>query len=443
MFSHNVRCVNYRVREVVEDYERGTLAEPHYQREFVWDILRQKALVAKILRNRFVPAAVTIYTIDEHPTTFLEDGKQRITTLSLARKNPADFDLTPSDVDALMESELSVHKYVWGSHDEAMHDFQALNSQGTGLIPYELYRGEIEKTDNGKYLYPAVRQAVAEISSRISGIPVSKSKVVDMTNTKNRKRAGQLARGALGLFYMWLTGKTAGKKETQIFNAAIRPNITPIEVKTFLAIKDMTRKELEQKVRNFCDYLEKLSATVQEIVYKRGMVQTKKKWDEQAVRAIFAAGIHVKNRKDLHLEDFEAAVTWYLDKCENKSKWCSRFYSADSAGIEKLVRMSQLNLSWLQTAADHGGPNLIAKRRPEVAGVEPKAGFHKSHKSPIGTGDGSTVPENALSNMSRGRQPMTIEELQSLTTPLAGLSAQQNTANNIQTTFSFNTEVDN
>lgn len=436
MFSRNVQCMNGRVREHVEDYTRGILAEPDYQREFVWDIDRQKALIAKVLRNRFVPAAITTYTIGEHKTVFLEDGKQRLTTLSRARQHPADFGLTADDVDALMESAVSVHRYVWDNHDEAMRDFQALNSQGTGLTPYELYRGEIEKTDNGKYLYPAVRQAVAEISARVSGIPVSKSKAMDMTNTKNRKRAGQLSRGALGLFYMWLTGKTGGKTETQILNSKISPNVTPIEVKTFEAIKDMSRKELENKVKHFCDYLEKLAALIQEIVYRRGPVQAKKKWDEQTVRAIFVAGVHVKNRKDLHLEDFIAAVEWYLDRCQNKDKWCSRFSSADESGVESSVRMSQGNLSWLQIAAKHAGPNLIKKRNAEVKGVEPKSGFHRSHKKPVGIGDGETIPESGLINMSRGRQPLTEQEIQGLTAPPAH-QLEPDHATATQTMFSF------
>lgn len=407
--TNAVGCQTRCVLDVVRDYADGVLAEPHYQREFVWDMDRQRALINKVLQTGFVPINVTCYRIDNRPTTFLEDGKQRITTLTRARACPADFELTAEQVTALMNSSISVHYYVYADHDEAMRDFQDLNSQGTGLTPYELYRGEIEKTDVGKLVYTTVREGVARISSNLSGVSVAKQ--LDFSNAKNRKRAGQLYRGALALFNMWVGRKT----DIQLFSNNIRKKSSQPEIRAFEAIKDMSLSSAQKKVASFCRYLELTAANVHELVARRGVVQAKKVWDEQAVRAIFAAAIYVSNRQDLRQDDFEAAVDWYLDHCENRSRWVSRFDVITSNGKQQDVRMSQLNLSWLQKAAEFGGPDLITKRTHVASGVIPKAGYHRSHVEPAAADSTATVPENGLSNMSRGRQAMTRDEVNILT----------------------------
>lgn len=409
MVSQPVGCQTRCVVDVIRDYIEGVIAEPHYQREFVWDMDRQKSLIDKVLKNNFVPVSITQYTLSGRPTLFLEDGKQRITTLSRARNYPDEFELTSDEVASLMRSSVSVHTYEYKDHDEAMKDFQDLNSMGTGLTPYELYRGEIEKTDVGKQVYSQVREGVARISAQLAGTSVSKT--LDMSSAKNRKRAGQLYRGALALFHMWIAEKT----DICLFTNKTKDRQSQPEIRAFNDIKDMTLTAAASKVAAFCRYLEGVAANVAEMVASRGPVQAKKRWDEQAVRAIFAAAIFVRNRKDLRHEDFEAAVKWYLDMCHYKSRWVSRF-AVVIENKEQDVRMSQLNLSWLQKAQQtQGGPDLISKRIVTPEGVVPKAGYHKSHTRPSSSDCRETVPENALSNMSRGRSAMTPKELQTLT----------------------------
>ena len=81
------RNASSSVRDLVEDMDQKRLHIPPHQREFRWDIGRQRKFISSILKGYPIPSILMSQeTLVDH-TLYIEDGRQRITTLSRFRNN--------------------------------------------------------------------------------------------------------------------------------------------------------------------------------------------------------------------------------------------------------------------------------------------------------------------------------------------------------------------
>jgi hypothetical protein len=77
----------YQLAHLVQDFDEGRIKIPPHQREFCWDLGRQRKFIQSILKGYPIPSILLSKEALSDPTHTLEDGRQRITTVSRFRKD--------------------------------------------------------------------------------------------------------------------------------------------------------------------------------------------------------------------------------------------------------------------------------------------------------------------------------------------------------------------
>jgi len=76
-----------QLADLVQDFDEGRIKIPPHQREFCWDLQRQRKFIQSILKGYPIPSILLSKATLSDPEHTLEDGRQRITTVSRFRKN--------------------------------------------------------------------------------------------------------------------------------------------------------------------------------------------------------------------------------------------------------------------------------------------------------------------------------------------------------------------
>jgi len=76
-----------QLADLVQDFDEGRIKIPPHQREFCWDLGRQRKFIQSILKGYPIPSILLSKATLSDPENILEDGRQRITTVSRFRKN--------------------------------------------------------------------------------------------------------------------------------------------------------------------------------------------------------------------------------------------------------------------------------------------------------------------------------------------------------------------
>jgi hypothetical protein len=375
------------VKDVVNDYRNKELVDPDYQREYIWDDKKAMHFINRTLAVGHVLGVITTYRLTGGNTNFLQDGRQRVTTLMRAIENPHAYGLSKDQVEHLRSAAVSQQTMEYVSHDEARLDFQHLND-GVGLVTFEKYRGDLERDEKGKWLYSTVREVVRDVSCRMAG----KSRSIK----DGRKKSGQLNRNSLALFYQYVTGH----KEPQIYARSERNLEDQIE-RRVRAWLDENTEELEAKVEGFIRTLENVNA----ILEQKTLGLPAKQWDITAVRALYAAYLYCRNA-GCHADCFLGIVDWYISQNASRKAWQARF-DVDVDGTPNTFRMDQVSLKWLDRVSEFGGPSINPRKRTKQ--LVARAGYDESHIVPHADGGTDTVSEPAIINRSRGRAPMEVD----------------------------------
>jgi hypothetical protein len=371
-------------RDIVNDYRSKELTDPDYQREYVWTQKKANHFIARTISLGHVLGVITTYRLKGGNTSFLQDGRQRITTLMRAIDGPSEYGLCREQVESLRGAQVSQQSMVYETHDDARMDFQHLND-GVGLIPYEKYRGDLESDNAGRSLYQMVRTKVDDLSVGMAGISRS--------SEHGRKKAGQLHRHSLGLFYKYATRH----KDLQLYAKSERSISDQIErrVRGWL---DDNRDEWQSKCDGFIRAIESVNALLSE--------ETKsfdaKRWDMTAVRAMYSAYLHIKSigcPSDVFVE----LVRWFVASNVNRKTWSAR-YEIEVDGTPMLFRIDQVSLKWLFKCEAFGGPKIEQLKRSRR--IVAQAGYDESHLVPHADGGTETFSEPAILNRSRGRRPV-------------------------------------
>lgn len=370
------------VKDIVADYQLGELTNPDYQREYVWNLKKAMHFLTRTKTLGHVLGVITTYRLRGGSTNFLQDGRQRVTTLSRAIQRPADYGLSKEDVEAIRLAQVSQQSMIYESHDDARLDFQHLND-GVGLIPYEKYRGDLECNEAGKQLYEMVRDKVDELSTGMAGISRS--------SEHSRKKAGQLHRNSLGLFYQYATRH----RDLQLYAKSERSLNDQIErrVRQWL---DNNSSDWKSKVDNFIRTLERVNALLSD----KTKSHPAKRWDMTAVRAMYSANLYCRN-VGCPSDAFDSLVDWFVSANVPRKTWSAR-YEIDVNGTPTPVRMDQVSLRWLEKVEAAGGPAVVAPKR--VKRIVAPAGYDESHVIPHADGGVETIVEPAITNRARGRQ---------------------------------------
>jgi hypothetical protein len=430
------------VKDIIKEVENNELVNPFFQREFVWPEKKQRDFIQYTIDIQQLEAPVHTYCLPGSYIQYLKDGRQRLTTLGVAIAAPHVFDLTKEHVDLLRHISVHIMHRQHDTHETAMVSFQNLN-KGTGLLPYDLWRGEIAglKIGNiklGEHLYDRVRLIVNNLTAGLAGQDVIKADdMKHSVGSGGRKRNGQLHRGALALFHMWATKNPV--VETILTHDTYTKTVQPeFLVAELIKAEGWDLVAADREIQKFYDYLHDVVTLIERLVIERNssFAHTHKRWEVQTVRAIFNAAVFVRLRQDIPATALAQFINWYFDHGDGLDEWKSRFFvdSKSLPGVKEEVRMSQHNLYWLREAADEFGFDITrkrAKKKTKTQGVRGKKGCHRSHIVSAANGGCETVVEDALTNLSRGADNMTTEELVRLTNSPE------------QATFSFNKEAGN
>jgi len=380
----SVGPTNRYVIDIVRAYRSQELINPDYQREYVWSHKKAMHFLTRTIALEHVLGVITTYRLRNGTTNFLQDGRQRVTTLMKAIERPIDFNLSKEDVDAISRAQVSQQSMVYESHDDARLDFQHLND-GVGLIPYEKYRGDLECDAAGKSLYAAIRSKVDDLTLGMAGISRS--------SQHGRKKSGQLHRHSLGLFYKYAT----------------RHRDLKLYAKSERNIDD----QIERRVRawlekNMDDWQSKCDGFVRSIEHVNALLRDKtknyelKRWDMTAVRAMYSAHLHLKNA-GCPSDVFSNLVEWFVQANVSRKTWSSR-YEIDVEGTPTVFRLDQVSLRWLERVEGFGGPAVECVRR--VKRIVAPAGYDESHVTPHADGGTETFVEPSITNRARGRNPV-------------------------------------
>lgn len=429
------------VKDILKELEINELVNPFFQREFVWPEKKQRDFIQYTIEIQQLEAPIHTYCLPGSYIQYLKDGRQRLTTLGIAIAAPHTFDLTREQIELLRHIRVHIMHRQHDTHENAMVSFQNLN-KGTGLLPYDLWRGEIAGLKIGgiklgEHVYDRVRLIVNNLTAGLAGQDVIKADdMKHSVGSGGRKRNGQLHRGALALFHMWAAKKPVVENilTHDTYTKSVQPEFLVAEL---IKEKGWDLATADREIQKFYDYLADVVALIERLIIQRdaSFAHTHKRWEVQTVRAIFNAAVFVRLRDDIPAESLAQFINWYLDHGDGLEEWKSRFYvdSAILPGVKEEIRMSQHDLYWLREAAVEFGFDIVRKRakKTKTRGVVGKKGCHRSHIVAAVNGGEETVVEDALTNLSRGGNNMTNDELVNLTSTPA------------QTTFSFNTEVDN
>jgi hypothetical protein len=369
------------VKDIVADYRTGELTNPDYQREYVWSLKKATHFLRRTKKLGHVLGVITTYRLSGGTTNFLQDGRQRVTTLMRAIERPMDYGMKKEDADAIRLAQVSQQSMVYESHDDARLDFQHLND-GVGLIPYEKYRGDLECDEYGRSLYEMVRVKVDDLSTGMAGISRS--------TEHSRKKAGQLHRNSLGLFFQYATRH----RDLQLYAKSERNLNDQIERR----VRSWLNEHLDEwrpSVEGFIRTLERVNAILRDKTKDHEL----RRWDMTAVRAMYAAHLHCRNA-GCTSDVFDALVEWFVSANSSRKAWPARF-EVDVKGSPQALRMDQVSIRWIERVAGLGGPSVVAVKR--VKKINAPAGYDESHVVPHADGGVETFVEPSVTNRARGR----------------------------------------
>ncbi len=189
-------------------YDNGVhklIVRPSYQREFVYSLEKQKAVIESILKN--YPINVMYWAVDDENTFEILDGQQR--TLSICHFMNGDFSVEVNGIvkwyNSLNEVERSrfdVYEITiyqcQGGQDEKLAWFKTINIAGEVLTQQELRNAAYAGTwlqDAKKYFSKPNCQALSFAKGFVKGNPVRQEILEQVlgwaTDAENLKRASR------------------------------------------------------------------------------------------------------------------------------------------------------------------------------------------------------------------------------------------------------------
>jgi len=104
------------VRDLVDDIDQKRLKIPPHQREFWWELERQRKFIWSILKGYPIPSMLMSQETLVDRTLYIEDGRQRITTLSRFRNDLFDIQWPPNTGQLRKYSELLMEDKMTFDH---------------------------------------------------------------------------------------------------------------------------------------------------------------------------------------------------------------------------------------------------------------------------------------------------------------------------------------
>lgn len=379
---------------MAEKLRNGELQKPYFQRDYVWDVEKLISYVETVKTKQAVGVLVT-YQIRGGGPVYLADGLQRLTAINKFLLNPVAYGFSnpyEQAKDYCEKFKIDVQHRIYDNHAEAMKAFQDLN-KGTHLTPVEFYKGILTGHDLGILIYNTIPNIVSQLEKDyLSG------------RRKSRTQGLTLIRDSYTLFFQYIS-KT--KRET-FWGANSTKLITTKktienQLLEYIDKNGISEPDLVQQTKNFERYLASVVDQIRTLRIESN--QDKKQFSPTFFRWLLHVAIwkhNVKRSNDL----YERFVKRLFDECKQHPNFTTRLGFMDPDTKQMLAPSFNLDsISILRLLCRIF--NIPLYEGYKVKRLPGTPGTHNSHKKPVALfGDGETIRETAIRNMSRGAKPI-------------------------------------
>jgi hypothetical protein len=391
-----------KFQQVIADYKGDWLRIPPHQREaHVWDFEKRREYVSRLqdsARGCHPPGSFATYqlvSVGNHASpVFLNDGFQRLTTLTELEADPLRYDMDADGVRLLLQQPITVQHRHYESHDAAMRDFQLINN-GTRLTPHELCSGFLKYMPDyeprWRMLLEDVEQAMQNSEARLRA------------GGKRQMRAGEhkLRRHTLALFYRFLIEEKGHRHY---------PDVPANEVQTYVDKQDVVElrlreallskgyEEAQSALKLFRTFMNSETAMLEEHIRK--VLGQGRALSPVAHRWLLDLAVWRRNNqasRDMHSQ--------FVEKLLEATRGQAQWVQDAEGGKRETVTLNLCHLGLLPRLAELAGMPDFCSRSTRRKGPPRLPGYDNSHWQPYVThGDGPTFPESAPQNRSRGAQ---------------------------------------
>jgi hypothetical protein len=332
-----------------------------------------------------------------------------VTALKRLRDNPASYGFDEQSVYDLLQQEIAVQHRWYGSHQEAMRDFQLINN-GTKLTPDDLCRGFLRYMDRYDDFWHALLEealaAVRRSTDRLEAGPTDAALQRDDISTKKRETVQKHVRHTWALLHRYIVKE---KSHTRVYADVASSNIAAhietdgdiVEKKLVSALQSLKDDATARaEIKGFVNHIDSETAHLDKwVIETAGPV----KLSPTLHRWLLELSIWRRNNKVPHSK-YEAFVRRLLEDSQGKSQW-KRDQNKGSVGLGGLVHLPNL-------AASYGMGDLVAPTRRTKPNVQLRTGWEHSHEKDFKThGNGPTFPELRGPNRERGAKPVSDHDV--------------------------------
>jgi hypothetical protein len=393
--------------ELCQQFERGDLQLPRWQRPFLWKKSTCKQYLNAAIdgtgkgKRCYRPlGSIVVYRLENSDAQFLSDGRQRLSTFQWGTSNRRKLvgSLSPEEYERILKRVvLVVQTPIYTTHDEAAIDFQRLNA-GTPLDARGYLRPWLTKTAQGRWLDTKFTDIVGERMRPLC--------------SDIKPQSSKFQRWVFGLFLKYITKD----RVLRLYDAGIAtlPQTQETSIEYRLDQWIMVHAEEFDSTRDrFLDWLDAAVAAVTEV---RNAI-----WDGQPVSFSWSA-LASFLLLEAHREGSGSAITtediqrvWReairlsrisIEECDRAIEIGTKIYPLPKEGLIRECVLRQNNLAGWNMIGDRLGINILegrSRRRPTIQGPP---GTDASHVEPFSQGGAKVVIEPRGTNRARGARPI-------------------------------------
>lgn len=402
-----------RLMDMVHDYLEGRLLLPVHQRELSWPTQKQEEYIETLCIDSAPPGSFEIYRIvkdGRESPEFLNDGAQRLLTALFMFQHPERFELSPEEVERILRgTEYIVRMKKHRSHQEALERFHAVNSN-VPLTPYQFTRGTIIYSmgdEMGKEwetwlekLQEGVQSALTVVTHRRIEHNPKGSRAVALTHKSYRQTTS--------MFYRFVSQDRKGV-EYSVSAGTLKQGKPVFETDLSKYLRELGLEnswKLQEKFHRLIDNEAGLIRAIWEDIDKP---ERRMRIHSATVRWLWDLSIWRRNC-EVPAEPWMNFVRALLDN----NKGATEVFCKSSTGRLRRMSLSFGRVRAFRPIALEIGSDLAdwfdnPRKQPNILLED---GFQHSHVVPFSTnGNGVTVSEPSILNLSRGARPLNNEAI--------------------------------
>lgn len=380
---------------IVKRFSNQRLVIPVYQRDFVWKPPQIKSWVEAIIQKDYLGTIVTYQLLEDNSPIYLEDGLQRLTATMRFINNPETYGFkfgTEQAFSYCEQHEIGVAHLHYKTHQDAMNNFQGLNS-GTGLIPAEIYKGELTLTEVGNILSEKIPSILDRYETNL------------LKNSRERNLRAKRDRDSYGLFLQYISEtdvKSFWNTSTSI--AKSDKKIVERELMTYIRENNYSIETIEAKLIDFESFIASHYVTIRTLLQELNL--TGKAISPTTARWILHLNLYRKNT-GTPSNKYEQIIKYLFEILGKFSTLPSRFFLPDTS-FQDMITLNQDSLKSLnQICIAAKVPDFIDYKRKKQTPLQP--GYDNSHLKPVSLfGENETFPEPSQRNRARGAREVEI-----------------------------------